>query len=368
LLGEQGLLFRDGKEHLALRRRLNRAFKPAALKTYLAIMNERIAERVSSWPTGTQPRLAEEVRRLTLDIAAQAIAGAEVGPESDSVIRHFIRMLGASTSFGPALPGTAKWKGARGRAYMDHYFRRQITERRAGAGEDMFSLICRGSGDQHLCDDEIVDNMIGGLLAAYETTATTLMMMLYFLARHPQWQERLRNEYATTETLGRMRFDALEELVETEWVLKETLRLNPPLPVLPRRATRSFEFEGHEIPAGARLIISPAFIHRMPSIYPDPEAFTPERFAESNGQDKTHPCAWIPFGKGSHTCMGMHMARLEVKTFFAHVLARFRLEISQEHELEMRYLPVMGPAGAGLPIRLCERKDSVLKDYRNQVA
>ena len=98
----------------------------------------------------------------------------------------------------------------------------------------------------------------------------------------------------------------------------------------------------------------------MPSIYPNPEDFAPERFAEPKGQDKAHPCAWIPFGRGSHTCMGMHMARLEVKTFFAHVLARFRIEVSPEHDLEMRYVPVMGPAGAGLPIRLvrlCEQKD-----------
>ena len=95
-LGEHFLLFRDGKEHLALRRRLNPAFRPAALKSYLEIMNEHIAERASRWATATQPRLAEEIRQLTLDIAVEAIAGAEVGPESDGFIRHFIHMLGAS--------------------------------------------------------------------------------------------------------------------------------------------------------------------------------------------------------------------------------------------------------------------------------
>ena len=206
-----------------------------------------------------------------------------------------------------------------------------------------------------LSDDEIVHNMTGLLAAAYETTAITMMMMLYFLAKHPHWQDRLRAEFSKTQSLGEMQIESLDELAETEWVLKETLRLNSPLPFLPRRAVQSFEFEGHEIPKGASLIVSPAIIHRMRSVYSNPEEFCPARFAEPRAEDKTHSCAWIPFGKGSHTCMGMHLARLEVKAFFAQLLARFRIEIDDSRSLPMRYVPVQGPAGDGLPIRFSRR-------------
>ena len=214
---------------------------------------------------------------------------------------HIRHILNGSASFGPALPGTTKWKAARGRVYLDRYFRKQIADRRRGSDPDLFSALCAPGADQRLSDDDIVHNMIGLLVAGYETTAVTTMMMLYFLARHPHWQERLRAEFAEHHALGEMQFEALDALVETEWVLKETLRLNAPLPFLPRTAAETFEFEGHAIPKGTSLIVSPAIIHRMHSIYRKPDDFCPERFAISRAEDKAHSCAWIPFGKGSHT-------------------------------------------------------------------
>jgi len=119
-----------------------------------------------------------------------------------------------------------------------------------------------------------------------------------------------------------------------------------------RRSLGAFEFEGHAIPEGTSLIISPAFIHRMPTIYPDPDTFRPARFSGSDPEDAMHPCAWIPFGKGPHTCMGMHLARLEIRAFFAKVLARFRIEAIENATLRMQHVPVQGPAGKALPIQL----------------
>jgi cytochrome P450 len=354
VLGDRGVLFRDGIDHRAIRQRMNPAFKPIALQGYLKGMNDQIATRISNWSAGDQPRIADEIRGLTLDIAGHVIAGAGVGAKSDVVISHLLNMLNPTTSFLRALPATTKWKATKGRAYMDHYFRGQIAERRTCSAPDLFTGICDPAPEQRLNNDEIVDNMIGLLVAGYETTAITIMMMLYFLARHPQWQERMRSEFGKTQSSGEMPFESLDKLVETEWVLKETLRLNPPLPFLPRKAMETFEFEGHEIPKGTSLIISPAIIHRMRSLYRNPEDFCPERFSDLRAEDKAHSCAWIPFGKGSHTCIGMHMARLEVKAFFSQLLARFRVEICRQDELRMRHVPVQGPVGADLHVRFLE--------------
>ena len=351
VFGERGVLFLDGADHRAMRKRMTPAFKPAALSGYLRGMNGRIAIRVASWSEGEQPTLADDIRHLALDIAGEIIAGAGDGEESQVVTGHFLHMLSASASIGPALPGTTKWKAVKGRIHMDQYFREQISERRNATSPDLFTAVCNAAPDQRLSDDEIVHNMVGLLVAGYETTAISIMMMLYFLAKYPTWQQRLRDEFDAKQSLGEMHFEALDELIETEWVLKETLRLNPPLPFLPRTATESFECEGYVIPKGASLIVSPAIIHRMPSLYRNPQEFSPERFAAPRAEDKTHPCAWIPFGKGSHTCMGMHMARLEVKAFFAQLLGRFRVELTGSASLPMRHVPVQGPAGKGLPVR-----------------
>jgi cytochrome P450 len=354
-LGPRNLLFRDGDEHRAIRQKMNAAFKPAALKTYLDVINKRIAERVSRWSEGTGETLADDIRRLALDVALEVIAGAEVGHDSDAIVAHYLDMLRAGSSVGPKLPGTAKWKGAKGRAYMDHFVRSRIAGRRRAPTPDLFTSICSADSSDALGDDDIVDNMIGLLVAAYETTANTMMMMVCALAEYPAWQERLRAEFTTTGTSEQVRFETLGKLVETDRVMNETLRLNPPLPFLPRRSLQAFEFEGHRIPKNTAIIVSPMFIHRMPSLYPNPNAFEPERFASTRAEDKVHPCAFIPFGKGPHTCMGMHFARMEVKSFFAHLLARFRIEVCPQHDLRMRYVPVHGPVGSGLPIRLCER-------------
>ena len=351
VLGERGVLFRDGADHRAIRKRMTPAFKPTALRGYLKGMNGQIATRISNWSEGDQPGIANEIRHMALDIAGQVIAGAGVGVKSKGVTRHFLHMLSASASFVPALPGTMKWRAAKGRVYMDRFFREQIPERRAAKTPDLFTAICNPAPDQRLSDDEIVHNMIGLLVAAYETTAITIMMMLYYLAKHSDWQERLRDEFARTQNLGEMQFESLDELHEVECALKETLRLNPPLPFLPRRVMQSFDFEGYEIPKGASLIVSPAIIHRMRSLYSDPQDFCPERFAAPRAEDKAHSCAWIPFGKGSHTCMGMHMARLEVKAFFAQLLGRFRVELNEPGNLPMRHIPLQGPVGDGLPVR-----------------
>jgi cytochrome P450 len=353
-LGEQGVLFRDGMDHRAIRQRMNPAFKPTALKGYLKGMNDRIARRISNWSAGDQPRIASDIRGLTLDIAGHVIAGARIEAEHEVVISHFLNMINASASFGPTMPGTTKWKATRGRAYMDRYFREQITERRTRSAPDLFTAICNPAPDQRLDDNEIVHNMIGLLVAGYETTSITIMMMLHFLARHPQWQERMRLEFEQTQSYGAMSFESLDKLVQAEWVLKETLRLNPPLPFLPRRVIETFEFEGHEIPKGSNLIISPAIIHRMSSLYRNPEDFCPERFAEPRAEHKAHSCAWIPFGKGSHACIGMHMARLEVKAFFSQFLVRFRVETRHQGKLRMRHVPVQGPIGDDLHIRFLE--------------
>jgi cytochrome P450 len=355
-LGERGLLFLDGDDHRNLRRRANPAFNAAALRRYLRPMNSIIEGRVSRWGEEVSSGLADDIRRLSLDIAAAVILGSEVGEAGDRVISHFLHMLAASASVLPALPGTPKWRAARGREYMQRYFRDQLVERRGDCADDLFTAICNPTAGEPLSDDEIVHNMIGIFVAGYETTAITLMMMTHFLGHHPEWQHRLRAEYETVGCLGSLEYESLDALFDTECVLKETLRLNPPLPFLPRTAVSDFEFEGRTIRAGTSLIISPAFIHRMPSIYRDPADFDPARFAEPRSEDKVHPCAWMPFGKGPHTCMGMNMARLEVKAFFAQLLARFDIEGIPHSPLRMRHVPVQGPEGASLGVRLRARR------------
>src|SRR3546814_4902419 len=95
----------------------------------------------------------------------------------------------------------------------------------------------------------------------------------------------------------------------------------PPVPVIPRRALRDFEFGGYRIPAGTNVGVNPSHTHRMADYWPEPEKFGPMRFSPEGAKGR-HKYAWVPFGGGAHMCLGLHFAYMQAKIFFHHVLDR----------------------------------------------
>ncbi len=345
-LGEQVLLFLDGAEHRALRQVLNPSFRTERLKSYLPAINRRIARAVRNWRQTPPADLALGIRELTLAVAIDVVVGAKPEREIPALNRKFLRVLAAMVSLNPLV----RFRGRRTRAWLDRQLREQIPSRREATAFDLFTMLCQCSeagGVQS--DDEIVDNVIGLLVAAYETTASTISMMVCALAEHPSWQDRVRNEISRWTAPSGPSWADLDHLPETDWVLKEVLRLYPPISFIPRRTTGAVRVEGHTIPAGTPVIVSPGFVHQMESIYPQPTMFDPRRFAPGRVEDRAHRCAWVPFGKGAHTCLGMQLARMETKAFFAHLLKAVRVDATGTPP-RMKYVPVLGPAGP-LPVR-----------------
>ena len=135
-------------------------------------------------------------------------------------------------------------------------------------------------------------------------------------------------------------------------VFKETLRLHAPLSFTPRRTLEPVQVEGLTSPANTAITLAPSFVHHMASIYHEPSVFDPERFSAARSEDRARRCAWVPFGKGAHACIGMHFARMEVFMFFVRLLARFQIE-KPERRFRLSHVPVLKPA-RDLPIKLVE--------------
>ena len=170
-------------------------------------------------------------------------------------------------------------RGVRGRALIVDYFNRQIPLRRERGGDDLFSQLCRATWEDGslLSNADIVDHMSFLMMAAHDTLTSSLTSFVYRLAANPLWQERVREDVrglrlAADEPLP---FSRLDDLTLTEMAFKEAMRLAPPVPSLPRRAVRDFEFMGYRIPAGAGININPLYTHHMPQIWPDPERYDP---------------------------------------------------------------------------------------------
>ena len=235
-----------------------------------------------------------------------------MGADAEPLKRAFIDMVAAALAIVRVpLPGTPMARGVAGRKFMIEFLTREIAARRAGDGEDLFSELCRAMTDDGrlLTDQEIVDHMNFFMMAAHDTLTSSLTSFVWLLASHPQWQEKLREEIAALK-LPRgapLPYDRLGDLPLAEMAFKETLRLMPPVPSIPRRLVRDAEFRGFRLPAGTRIGVNPVYTHHMPDLWPEPDKFDPYRFTDANSRGR-HKYAFVPYGGGAHMCLGQNFA------------------------------------------------------------
>jgi cytochrome P450 len=343
----------DGEAHRYQRRIMNHAFKKPQLVRYLDGMSAPIAEGLAAWQTGQDFRVFPAVKQLTLDLATRTFMGIELGPQASRINQAFVDAVEASIA--PVrwpLPGTLMWRGVRGRETLVEMFSGLLPAKRAEETPDFFSQFCHAvtESGERFTDQEIIDHMAFLMMAAHDTTTSTLTTLFYALAREPLWQERLREE---SRALGReaIGFDDLERLPLLGWAMKEALRRYPPLPVMPRRAVRDFEFGGFHIPRGSLIGIAPVFTQHMEEIWSTPQRFDPERFAPGREEHKRHAFAWIPFGGGAHMCIGQHFADLQVKAIMHQVLLRYRWTVPDWYVMPYQMVPIGKPRDS-LPVSL----------------
>jgi cytochrome P450 len=178
--------------------------------------------------------------------------------------------------------------------------------------------------------------------------------MLHELARHPEATRRLHEEQ--DRVLAGESPTALQlekEMPYLEMVLDEVLRLYPPAWIGPRRVVREFEFGGCTVPKGAYLNYCSWASHRLPEVFPQPEAFIPERFARERKAALPRG-AYVPFGGGSRICIGKRFGQTVVKLVATKLLQRIRIESLPGRTMTIRQMPTLSPKG-GLRMRVHPR-------------
>ena len=359
-LFHNGLMLRDFEDHRAHRRVMNTAFKPQALKNYMDSMNPVIETEIKSWASIADFHFYDGIKELTLSVAAVVFVGMELGEEADKVNQAFIDTVAASLAIVRIpVPGLALWRGLKGRKFLIEFFSGMIAEKRQSDGEDMFSQFCRSQNEEgeYYSDEDIVDHMIFLMMAAHDTTTSALTTMVYALGKHPQWQVKAREEcLALYQETGNqhLAYEDQDKLELVEWIFKEALRMYTPVPSIPRRALRTFEFQGHTIPANTSVVVSPSFTHYMPEIWANPEAFEPDRFSPQRAEDKQHAFAWVPFNKGAHMCIGLHFAYMQVKAVMYQMLREYEYALPDNYVLNMLEVPIPKPKDR-LPMTLRTR-------------
>jgi len=368
-----GLLTTDGDFHRASRRIMLPAFHHERILASVDTMLEETTSALDAFVPGTTVDLYAWTRRLALRIAMRALFGLDPdGAASRSIdaaalfeqtLSFYARDYSLRMLRGPFTPWDRQQKATRA---LDRLIYSEIARRRATGerGEDILSLLIDAS-DEHgaaLTDTQIRDEVMTLLFAGHDTTTSTVAFMFYELARHPHVVARLLAEqcdqlagddhdhYYALPTPSQLMGDGLPYL---EMVLDEILRLYPPAWIGPRRSVAPFELHGHSVPGDAFVNYCSWASHHLPDVFSEPESFQPERFAPE-AKAALSKGAYIPFGGGSRTCIGMRFGQLEIRTIATLILSRFALSPPEDFRLTIRQMPTISPK-QGLPMVVSPR-------------
>lgn len=360
LMGD-GLLTIDGDFHRRSRLVMLPGFHHERIVASVDVMTQETTRALDQLTPGDRIDLYAWTRRLALRIAMRALFGLD----PDSALARFLDAAGLfeqALSFyasdyalrmlrGPYTPWARLQQAARS---LDRLIYSEISSRRGTGerGEDILSLLLDAHDEDGstLTDLQIRDEVMTLMFAGHDTTTSTVAFMFYELARHPQIVARLLAEQDAQLADGRPTAAQLMsgELAELELVFDETLRKYPPAWVGPRRSIDSFEFAGHTVPARAFVNYSSWASHHLPKVFPEPSEFRPERFTP-DAKAALPKGAYVPFGGGSRTCIGMRFGQLEIRTIAMLLLARFTLSLPDDFRLEIRQMPTISPKD-GLPV------------------
>ena len=342
------------------------AFHRERIAAAADVMLEEAERATAPWSAGHRLDLYHWTRALALRVAQRALFGFD--PDANSrdfdPAEEFERALGfygrdylLQILRGPRTPW---WTLQRSRRRLDQVLYAEIARRRGRGGleerGDILSLLMAARDDDgsEFSDRELRDQVMTLLFAGHDTTTSTLTFLFYELARNPEAQVGLLDELdrvvgdRPVETR-----DLVEPPEQLEMAIDETLRLYPPAWIGPRRNVEAFEFAGHRVPAGAPLYYCSWASHHLADVFDDPEAFRPERFAPE-AKAALPKGAYVPFGGGSRTCIGMRFGQMEIRAIAATILRRFTLELKPGYDMSIRQMPTLSPRG-GLPVTVRPR-------------
>jgi cytochrome P450 len=371
ILGD-GLLTSERENHTRQRRLIAPAFTLKRIAAYAATMGARAQQALGALREGDRIDASELMMRLTLEIVGKTLFDAEVGTDAEAVgdaitevMQNTIQTLSSIVPVPPRVPTPRNLRSRRARAKLDAIIYRLIAARRASPGDrgDVLSILlaARDEDGTTMTDEQVRDEAMTLFLAGHETTANAMAWAIYLLAKNPA--VRARAEQETAHLAGRtdpVTHEDLKALPYTLAILKETIRLYPPVYVMGRRSSREVVVRGAEgggdtrVPKHTNVLINVLGIHRRPELYPDPDRFDPERFL-GDREKQLGKCAYMPFGDGPRVCIGNHFALMEGHIILATLLASRRLDLDRPQErIATEPLITLRPRG-GVPVRVSSR-------------
>ncbi|MDP3969917.1 MAG: cytochrome P450 [Nocardioides sp.] len=316
----------------------NQALRGDMMRGHASTIEAEITRMVAQWGDEGEIDLLDWFAELTIYTTSSCLIGKPFREELDARFAHHYHDLE---------------RGTDAMAYVDAYADLESFHKRDAAREELVTLvqgiidkrIARGKvprEERDLLDvlisidmsaDYITGIFISMMFAGHHTSSGTAAWALIEMLRHPDAMAEVVAELDALYSDGaEVSFQALRSIPRLEAVLKETLRLHPPLIILMRVVQQEIELAGHTIPPGVTVAASPKVSNRLAEDFPDPEAFDPGRYIDPRQEDLVNRWTWIPFGAGKHRCVGSAFAMMQLKAIFSVILRDFTFEMVQPSE------------------------------------
>ena len=333
---ENGLMLRDFDDHKYHRSLLQNSFRRDALDKYIHIIQPRIDSWIEEVKQKREFYLYKSIKQLMFNVAVELFFDEVDDTKLNHLNQLFINSIKpATTIVRSPYPMTRMKKGLKARVELLEYFQEK-SDKIDLSKETLFAdLVKTNNEEAGLTNYEIAEHMIFLLLAAHDTTTSTLTSSIHFLAGDKSYQNKVKTE---SSTLSKTDISDLKNGIIGEALFNEAIRKYPPVPFSPRWVVRDAELDGYEIPKNTYIAAGPLVLHNDKRYWEDPSAFNPERFEDPT---ITHE-AYFPFAGGAHTCLGKFFASYLFKNVVYKLVDNFQ-EISTNEELKINPAPIPNP-------------------------
>ncbi len=359
-----GVLLAEGDFHFRQRRLMQPMFNKPSVNDYIDVMHTYSTAMVESWSGRDVVELYPEFYRLATRVVIDTLFSTKMTDQDVELVRAKMPIVIAGIEKRGALPpklfdaiptpeNRAFYSAiADLRALGDRLVEDRLgTARPADAPADLMNVLTDTEDEVTRRDNDraqILNEFLTYLTAGSETTPSAIAWSCYLLARHPRIQEDLRDEVAGFDVEENKSVHAIQGLPLLQAVVKEALRLYPPVWALGRRTIQPTTLDGFDLPTGTQVFYSVYAIQRDANVYDDPDDFKPSRWLD--GGRKYPRTAFLPFGAGVRNCIGEHFAQIEIAIAIMNILQRYELSLQPGQQVPAAAMGALVPGP--LPVRL----------------
>jgi cytochrome P450 len=366
LLGK-GVLTSEGADWKWQRQASAPMFKPQDLLGFVPAFVRAAEDTVSRWraaPARTVHAIDHDMTRATFDVISATLLPSPDAAFGDDIQRG-VRMLQRSGAWDIlyATMNVPAWMPRPGMVTSARAVRmlrgrvlgvlrdRQAAREKGAASDDLLERLIAARDPESgrtMDDGQLVDNLLTFYLAGHETTAKALTWTLYLLSRSREWASILEDEIERVAGRSPIRAEHIDKLILVQQVVKESMRLYPPVPIMTRQVVEDTTLAGYRLPVGASVMMSIYAIHRHRKRWERPHEFDPTRFAPS-AEAKIPRYQYMPFGAGPRICIGMPFAMMEATAMLATFLQRAKFDFAGRADPIPVARVTMNPKG-GMPL------------------